>query len=384
MNHTIRKTFIRIHLLTALLCGAVIFVVCITGCLYVFKDEITDLSRPRKFVTPQDKPFILPEKVLDIANNKVTDLAPWAITYGEKNDAILVDYFDREKGMFSAYINPYDGEVIKTTHTSFEEFDFFRFILTGHRTLWLPREIGKPIIGYSVVLFTLTLITGYILWFPRRWNKKTIKRSYLIKRSGSFARFLFDLHTVLGKHVSLILLVLCLTGLIWSFPGFSKVIYSLTSGGEELKPYTLPNSQIPQEESMQKNTLNTLYHQLKAEEPTATTFYFALPQSEEGVIRVSVVHKRGSYYQTDNLFFDRYTLASLEGSGPYAGKYKEASKADKLRRMNLEIHDGRILGLFGKIIMFFVSLTGASLPVTGVYIWYKKDGKYKDKSIFAT
>ena len=62
----------------------------------------------------------------------------------------------------------------------------------------------------------------------------------------------------------------------------------------------------------------------------------------------SVLHivKEGLAAVTDNLFFDRYTLVSLKGAGPYAGKYTEASPADKFRRMNLEIHDAAHLGAF--------------------------------------
>ena len=54
------------------------------------------------------------------------------------------------------------------------------------------------------------------------------------------------------------------------------------------------------------------------------------------------------------------------------GKYTEVSAADKFRRMNLDIHDGRILGIWGKIIVFIASLTGASLPITGVIMWIRK------------
>ena len=121
--------------------------------------------------------------------------------------------------------------------------------------------------------------------------------------------------------------------------------------------------------------LDKLYVELRAEEPDATTFYFALPSNNDGVVRVSIVHQRGSYYKTDNLFFDQYTLKPLEGSGPYAGKYTEASGADKFRRMNLEIHDGRILGIWGKIIVFTAGLIGASLPVTGFIIWFRRRKK---------
>ena len=113
------------------------------------------------------------------------------------------------------------------------------------------------------------------------------------------------------------------------------------------------------------------------QEPLATTFYFALPHGNEDCIRVSIVHKRNSYYHTDNLFFDRYSLTPLTGQGPYAGKYTEVSSADKLRRMNLEIHDGRIGGIVGKILVFCASLIGASLPITGFIIWRQKSKRPK-------
>lgn len=153
--------------------------------------------------------------------------------------------------------------------------------------------------------------------------------------------------------------------------------YAATSGGNELKPYVLPLSDTTRANINNALSLDELYTRLKKEEPKATTFYFALPQSSDGVIRVSVVHVRGSYYHTDNLFFDRYTLASLEGSGPYAGKYREASAADQFRRMNLSIHDGRIFGIWGKIIMCIASLIGASLPITG-FIFYFETGTAKE------
>jgi uncharacterized iron-regulated membrane protein len=40
--------------------------------------------------------------------------------------------------------------------------------------------------------------------------------------------------------------------------------------------------------------------------------------------------------------------------------------------MNYEIHTGAILGLPGKVFAFLMSLFIASLPVTGVILWWKK------------
>lgn len=375
MNKTFRKACAKFHLWLGLLSGIVVFIVCITGCMYAFKDEITDATQPWRFVAPLEKEFLPPSRLLAIADSVMGGASATAITYGERSDAAWVDYYQPEAGMSTVFINPYSGQVLKSVVNHNGDFDFFRLVLSGHRTLWLPREIGSPIVGYSVLIFLITLITGVILWWPRSWTRKALVQRLTLKRPFTFSRLNFDLHNVAGFYAALVLAVLCFTGLIFSLNWFSRGVYSITSGGEELKPYVLPVSDTLQVVNRVTNPLDRLYTQLRLEEPAAKTFYFALPGQADGVYRVSVVHKRGSYYRTDNLFFDRYTLVSLKGAGPYAGKYTEASPADKFRRMNLEIHDGRIWGLPGKIIMFLASLTGASLPVTGFIIWYRKRRK---------
>jgi uncharacterized iron-regulated membrane protein len=48
--------------------------------------------------------------------------------------------------------------------------------------------------------------------------------------------------------------------------------------------------------------------------------------------------------------------------------------------MNYDIHTGAILGLPGKFLAFFASLICASLPVTGVYVWWGRKNKAKKKA----
>lgn len=377
MNKTFRKTCAKLHLWLGLLSGIVVFIVCITGSLYAFKDEINEAMQPWRFVSVQEKKMLPPSEVLAVSDSVVGGSTPTAITYGEAFDAVFVDYYVPGVGMSTVFINPYNGQVLKTVRKAADDFDFFRFVLDGHRTLWLPRNIGSPIVGYSVLLFLVTLITGLVLWWPRRWTAKAIIQRLTLKRPFTPGRLNFDLHNVVGLYMLIPLIVLCFTGLIFSLSWFSKAVYVVTSGGRELKPYILPLSDTLQVAHRLSDPLDQLYNKLKAEEPAAKTFYFALPTSAEGVIRVSIVHRRGSYYRTDNLFFDRYTLKTLKGSGPYAGKYTEVSPADKFRRMNLDLHDGRIFGIFGKVLMFFAGIIGASLPITGFIIQRKKYRKSK-------
>ncbi|MDR1202101.1 MAG: PepSY domain-containing protein [Tannerellaceae bacterium] len=372
MNSNVRRISLKLHLWIALLPGWVVFVVCITGALYAFKDEITALSEPWRFVKAEGKPVLYPSSVVEVATKEVSQAKPTAITYGRATDAVFVDYYDPKTGMTTVFINPYDGQIIKTVKKGKNDFDFFRFVLNGHRTLWLPAKIGRPIVGWSVLLFAIGLMTGIILWIPAQW--KYLKNNFSIRRK----RLTYTLHNTLGGLFVPFLLLATFTGLIWSFNWFSKAVYTMTGGGD-LKPYVLPKSDPLTVAEQLSNPLDKLYIQLREADPQAPTFYFSLPADSSGVFRVSIEHKRNSYYRTDNLFFDQYTLKPLHGQGPYAGKYTEVSTADKIRRMNLEIHDGRILGIFGKCIAFCSSLVGASLSVTGFILWRKRTFRNKER-----
>ena len=59
------------------------------------------------------------------------------------------------------------------------------------------------------------------------------------------------------------------------------------------------------------------------------------------------------------------------------GRYANTSVADKMMRMNYDVHTGAILGITGKIMAFFASLIAASLPVTGFLIWRGRRKKKK-------
>ena len=138
-----------------------------------------------------------------------------------------------------------------------------------------------------------------------------------------------------------------------------------------MEAYTLPPSDSLHIQS-KTASIDLLQAKILKESPNAVQYYYALPADSLGSYRVSVVHEKGSYYKQDNLFFDQYTLKELKGTGPYAGRYKDGTPADKLIHATLDLHEGIILGWIGKIIMLFAALTSASLPITGFLLWRRK------------
>ena len=174
-------------------------------------------------------------------------------------------------------MNPYTGTLIKKMKTVGNgEFDFFRFIIDGHRSLWLPDHIGRPIVGVGTLIFLVLLISGLVMWWPRKWSNSRYKKRFRIKWDGSFKRINYDLHNVLGFYTLVLALGLGITGLVWSFTWFEDGLYYLASGGEEHPGHHHPHSDPSQAGFLQKDEMSVLDR----------AWYKVLAQEQEAVARL--------------------------------------------------------------------------------------------------
>ncbi len=362
-----------LHLWLGLVSGVVVFIVSITGCLYVFHQEITDLTEPWRFVQKQDKPFVPPSKLLEAALQIYPNKTPSGLTYapGDEAAAVGLDQFNPDGHFSVVFLNPYDASVVKA-FTPKDNFKFFSFIEDGHRSLWLPDNIGRPIVGVSILIFVISLITGIIMWWPKKWKKKQLKQSFKIKWNARFFRLNYDLHNVVGFYACIFALILALTGLFYSFKWVENGIYYITSGGESKTALSDPHSQPAKADAYTYNPENQLdkaWYKVMAKIKIIKGGMYINPNlsNKKAPIEIMVYNKPGSFYDQDKYFFDQYSLKPLRVKGD---RYAESNFADQLSMLNYDIHVGSFWGLPGKIILFLLSLICASLPVTGFIYWW--------------
>lgn len=377
-SFSFRKVCHWAHLWLGLISGIIVFIIAITGCIYTFQEELRSVFQPQQSVIMEDKPFLSPHQLKEKAEPYVFKLpgdslnAIYGVSYSKRDKPVTVAYNHSEKGYTLLLLNPYSGEYIgEQTYSG----DFFGFILSGHRNLWLPYAIGHQIVGWAVVVFAIVTITGIVLWIPRKWKKKAIKAGLVIKRKSRSFMLFYELHKVLGFYTVLFALIFALTGLTWSFKWYSNTYYKVISGGEELKEWTPAFSDTTLVSSF-SNPDDVLWERVKQEYKIGEqgVFIFDFPIGETGAYRIcfNSADNNETYYKRHFRFFDRNSLQELEGGGIYGISYEKSSNADKFYRMTYDIHVGAIGGLPGKIIMFLASFIIASLPVTGFIIWLKK------------
>ncbi|MGJ8667191.1 MAG: PepSY-associated TM helix domain-containing protein [Patiriisocius sp.] len=370
---TFKKFIFQLHKILGLTTGAVVFIVAITGCCWAFRDEIESLSDDYKKVAPQNDAILTPTKAKELAEEIFPNNTVHGTLFKKRSDAIEVIFYDAEPEFYqSVFLNPYSGKVIQVdNHLT----GFFAFILKGHIRLWLPKEIGEQIVGASILIFIIIIISGFILWIPKKRKNLKQRLKFNWKKTTRWKRKNFDLHTIVGFYVCFLALILAFTGSMMSYNWLKYVVYKSTGGEKEVR-FIIPENTSENIGNQDLIPMDYLIEKLQKELPNAESFELHYPNTLDESIYVEISNSKGIYYDSDFRFFDQNTLQEIETPGIY-GKYENAKVADKIQRMNYDIHIGAIGGIAGKIIAFLISLLTASLPVTGVLLWYGRNYKKK-------
>lgn len=370
-----KKAVLKLHEILGLTTGLVVFIVAITGCCWVFKDEIQALTQDEFYIEPSNAPMLKASEARKMAQTVFPDKNIHGTLYKKKTDAIEVIFYEYEPEFYqSVHLHPTTGKVLRVDN---HEAGFFHFVLDGHMTLWLPDEIGGHVVSISVLIFLFILGSGLYLWWPKKNNRKQ-RLSFAWSKTTRWRRRNFDLHAIAGFYVFALAFALAFTGCVMAFDWFYYVVYK-SAGGERAPQFIIPknkdNSTFKQVGS--DLPMDRLIPILQDQNPNANSFEIHYPATDSTSIYVEVTYQEGVYYSSDYRFFDQTTLEEVPTPSIY-GKYSEASFADKIIRMNYDIHVGAIGGLAGKIIAFFISLITATLPITGFLLWYGR--RYKSAS----
>ncbi|WP_313385335.1 PepSY-associated TM helix domain-containing protein [Chishuiella sp.] len=371
-----RSLFYRIsawlHLWLGLFSGIIIVIIAITGAILSFKDEISDIIYPELIVRDEGLQMVSPSELYLLAKKEYPDKEATFI-WRPTGQAAAIGFGERNTG-FLLYVNPFSKEIIK--RPSFQkEFDFFSWALKGHRTLWLPREIGRPIINYSTLIFLITLLTGLVLWWPKKWTKAIKKQSFTIKWGAKTKRLNYDLHNVLGFYSLIILIIISMTGMFYGLPWFNKFLYWSTSFGKSIEKPKELKSDITNYNPDKLSEMMQISWEDAIKSSKLKGYYFTIPKDSVSTINIFSYQSHRKFYDMKMASYDRNSGQKLDDGSIYAQEFNQADFAGKIVKLNYDLHIGSYAGLFGRAVYFFITLIGASLPITGFLVWWFKKKK---------
>ena len=366
----------RLHLWLGLISGIFVLFLGITGCILAFQREIEDAVQTYRFTAIQNKPLLPPTQLKAIADKALPNKKAHSVTYQPGKTTQVVYYHDALLYYYIVFVDQYTGKVLKVKNM---DDDFFRIVIMGHYYLWLPPEIGQPILTTATMMFVFLLLSGLVLWWPR--SKAARKQRFTVKLKSKWRRLNYDLHNVLGFYITFIAIFIGLTGMVMGFQWFAKTVYWTSSGGKSLNLFEETYSDTTSLAKLQLNAAaaDQLWARFLKDDPTFKgSIDVHIPEDEKGAVEIAKNPDPTTYWKADYRYFDQHTLKEIEVNHVF-GKFANASTADKIIRMNYDIHIGAIAGLPGKILAFIASLIAASMPVTGVIIWIGRKKKKANK-----
>lgn len=379
MEEIMKKIVRQIHLWLSVPFGLIIALICFSGAMLVFENEVVELTRHELYyvkkveTVPLSVDRLLEEVELTLPDSvSVTGISifpdperTWQVNLSRPHRA-------------SMYVDPYTGEI----KGKYERPAFFVTMFRLHR--WLLDSMraedgvfwGKMIVGFSTLLFVVVLISGIVIWWPR--TRKALKNSLSISVGRGFRRFWYDLHVAGGMYALLFLLAMALTGLTWSFGWYRTGFYKVfgvevqqggAHGGAALRGGR-GSGQSGKNASHSSSYVcwQQVYEQLALNNPG----YKQITLSD-GVANVSFNtfgNQRAS---------DRYTFNPRSGKIDEVVLYKDAEKAGKIRGWIYSVHVGSWGGMLTRLLTFIAALIGATLPLTGYYLWIKRSWRKKVK-----
>jgi uncharacterized iron-regulated membrane protein len=375
---TFKQAVGKLHLWLGLASGLVVFIISLTGAIFVFQDEIRDVVEPGRRVQAQAAPLLRPSRLQARALARhpgVAAATTWTTYFGPER-AATVFFTDSAQRPIMVSLNPYTGQVLNEQNL---QRHFFSIVQAIHMTLLLPEPVAGWVVGGSVIIFVVMLVTGLVLWWPKR--KQERRQRLTIKWGARWRRINYDLHNVLGFYAASIALLLALTGLFMIFPTMLDAAMLVANGGRK----------YPQEKLDAK--IDTLQTVPGAAQPLPDLIYRTVrqrsPRAEMVLIGPAGTGKEPAYcwvYGKALHYYhrDEYAFHPRSGRLLQALFHDQKSPGTRLSDMNYDLHTGQILGLGGKTVAFLGSLIAASLPVTGTLLWWGRRHKKPKKKQPAT
>ncbi len=374
------------HLWFGLLSSLVVFILCLTGCLYAFKTQITELyNHDLVFVDNVGNSKQLPDELiikLESEKKKIT-----AILLPDKpNRSWVISYTNQLGDLKTSFYDPYQRKELGVSDQSLDRF--FEVVLDIHRTL-LMGDVGRQILGIGTLMFLYLMLSGFVLWFPKKL--KYLKQNLTLKLDAKFKRVNYDLHNVMGFYTIIFLAFISITGLYITYPWVKNAII-ISLGGTSLNEINSIKDEADNDEfaTIMSDMLNRQKEKSEIDGGKQVSINKLISTTEtffpkQGIISINYPNAENPRYTVTKIDTDNFLGALLPNELTFDKKGELKTKDIFLEKplnkqftsLSKPLHTGEIMGLPSIIFYFIITLIGCLLPITGFIIYYHRLKKLK-------
>lgn len=382
------RKYLRIaHRVLGFWCAAIFVVVCATGGVYAFREEIARIVEPERYYV--DAQVVATQRRLPIddviakVEAETNARAETILIPGDERrtyNFLLRELSGRRGRALLCDVDPFTGEITgRGPNRSYPLVN--KAMRRWHTRLNLPKEIGRPLVDFGTYFSIFLILSGVALWIPK--NRSRLKARLTAKLTAGKRRAFFDLHNALGIYTAAPLLILAITGAALALGA---------KHGTLATPLRIDRGEAGQDVANNEATVETV----ATSDSTPVALEEILRRDFERSLKTGDVRLRLPVDQSEQAIrIERKSGGCWACSAPDVAywdgvkgtliaekKLRDATFDEQTKALLREIHFGSAFGLGTKIIFGFASLAGAALAFFGIAIWALRDvaPKRKDRA----
>ncbi|MEG1586388.1 MAG: PepSY-associated TM helix domain-containing protein [Bacteroidales bacterium] len=360
-----RKVWASGHKWIGLIAGILLTITCATGVLLSFEKEIIPLTIHKiYYAAPNSSEPLKMVSLLTELQKEESGKSVKSITYPADPARNLVVRF-ADSPDEEVYVDPYTGKVVGSF---IYKGSFFSVVRELHRFL-LMGTTGRVIVGSATLCFVIILLSGLFLRLPVSLRK--LPRLFRFQWQGNVFRKTYMLHAVLGMYAFVFLLIMSLTGPFWSFSWYNKGLSSLFGIGQTTSNRKANKDAVVKVKQLAASDFSLMSDKLSALAEVQSDWKemrLTFPDIREKSFSISVIPMR----QIHGRQSDTYTYDLKTGNLEKESVFKNKPLQETFRMWVFAVHTGSWGGWFVKLLYGIAALIGATLPITGYLLWWKK------------
>ncbi|MFL6710343.1 MAG: PepSY-associated TM helix domain-containing protein, partial [Massilia sp.] len=239
------------------------------------------------------------------------------------------------------------------------ETEGFRNLLFKlHSSLGLD-DTGKAILASIALVYLFMLVTGAVLWWPRRWPPVLS-----IQLHKGLLRGLFDLHRTGGAVMGVLIAVSVASGAYMAWRPLGDVVTAL-AGSAPVKAPKLPKLSPIEAAAPDADALLAT---ARAAIPGAPVFVLSLPAKDDRPVRVRF--KLADDPHPNGL--SSVWLDPRDGRVLAVNRWQALDPGARAVAVVYPLHTGELGGVALEALVSLNGLALALLAVSGIWLWWKR------------
>jgi uncharacterized iron-regulated membrane protein len=367
---TIRRLIFWTHLCTGLVTGLVIAFLAITGCILAFQPQVINWAERDAYIsTPQPAPCVAPSTLLKNATS-----------YEHRSPVSLTFYSDPHRPVEIAFgpsslvlVNGCDGHLIGNGAGKLR--GFFLSVRELHRAVTLNgvrHENLRQFKNVCVLAFLFLIVSGLILWFPRKVNWRHLRPSIFFRNSLRGRARDWNWHNVFGFWMSLPLAAITLTGVIMAYSWANALLFRAAGSAPPERMEMAPKQQKPLFPD-KFQLFDEAIEKAKTHDPQWKKLLLRLPAEKDPNLSFTLDEGEGNKPQQRA----QLVVARKDGRIIRWEPFSSNTRGRQWRLYARFLHTGEIFGWIGQAVAFIAAFSAIVLVWTGFSLALRRGISWK-------